>query len=88
MTEFGSGAVKDIENVKKAFKGLTDEITKLADKDLAKKVKLAEKLGISQETINTLTNQTEQVKNNVQQMSDEVINIYKNASEQHRQLTE
>ena len=27
MTEFGSGAVKDIENVKKAFKGLTDEIT-------------------------------------------------------------
>lgn len=88
MTEFGSGAVKDIENVRKAFKGLTDEITKLADKDLAKKVKLAEKLGISQETINTLTNQTEQVKNNVQQMSDEVINIYKNASEQHRQLTE
>ncbi|MBF7050575.1 phage tail tape measure protein [Streptococcus sp. HF-2466] len=87
MTEFGSGAVKDIENVRKAFKGLTDEITKLADKDLAKKVKLAEKLGISQETINTLTNQTEQVKNNVQQMSDEVINIYKNASEQHRQLT-
>lgn len=88
MAEFGSGAVKNIENVKKAFKGLTDEITKLADKDLAKNVKLAEKLGLSQQVINALTNRAEQIKNNVQQMSDEVINIYKNASEQHRQLTE
>lgn len=85
---FGSGAVKDINNVKKAFKDLAAEITKLADEELGKKVKLAEKLGLSQETIKELTNQTTQIKNNVQQMSDEVINIYKNASEQHRQLTE
>ncbi len=88
MAEFGSGAVNNIENVKKAFKGLTDEITKLADKNLAKNVKLAEKLGLGPEVINALTNRAEQIKNNVQQMSDEVINIYKNASEQHRQLTE
>ena len=87
MTEFGSGAVKDIENVKKAFKGLTDEITKLADKDLEKKIDLAEKLGMSQEFINNAKSRANQVKENVQQMSDEIINIYKSVSEQHRQLT-
>lgn len=47
MTEFGSGAVKDVGKVKQAFKELVDEINGLTDEKLAKDLDIAQKLGSS-----------------------------------------
>lgn len=87
MTTFASDSSSSINNVKKAFEGLVEEIEKLQNKDLKKKLDVAKALGLSAETIAEIKNQANQTVANVQQMSDEVINIYRNASEQHRQLT-
>ncbi|WP_159584004.1 phage tail tape measure protein [Streptococcus halichoeri] len=87
MATFGSDSSSSINNVKKAFEGLVEEIEKLQNKDLKKKLDVAKALGLSAETIAEIKNQASQTVANVQQMSDEVINIYRNASEQHRQLT-
>ena len=88
MTAFSENGVQDVDAVKTAFQGLVDEITKLTDKELAKDLKVAEKLGLSSEAIAQIKKSAEQMKSNVQQMSDEVIAIYQRASEQHRQLSE
>ncbi|MFI3887564.1 phage tail tape measure protein [Streptococcus parauberis] len=86
MIAFG-GTSKDVDTVKSAFQGLVTEIEKLENKDLAKKLNVAEKLGLSQDTINEIKQSSQQTVANAQQMSDEVINIYKNASEQKRTIT-
>ncbi|HEM3576832.1 TPA: phage tail tape measure protein [Streptococcus suis] len=88
MTAFSENGVQDVEAVKVAFQGLVDEITKLTDKELAKDLKIAEQMGMSPEVITQIKKSHEQMKSNVQQMSDEVIAIYQRASEQRRALTE
>ncbi|HEM9634171.1 TPA: phage tail tape measure protein [Streptococcus agalactiae] len=86
ITAFG-GSSQDVDNVKKSFQNLVTEIEKLENKNLRKKINLAEKLGLSQETIEEIKQSSQQTVTNAKQMSDEVIDIYQNASNQHRQLT-
>lgn len=86
MTDFGATS-KGVDDVKNAFQALVTEIDKLQNKDLSKKLNAAEALGLSKETIEEIRQSSEQTVANAQTMSDEVLNIYKNASEQHRQLT-
>lgn len=81
------GTAKDVDTVKSAFQGLVTEIEKLENKDLAKKLNVAEKLGFSKETLEEIKQSSQQTVTNAQTMSDEVIDIYKNASDQHRKLT-
>lgn len=87
MTVFGSSA-DGIDKVTTAVQKLATEIQKLADENLAKDIDMARKLGLSEETIQQITTHADQVKNNVQQMSDEVIKIYQNAANNHRKLSE
>ena len=78
---FGSDGAHNIDNVKKAFDNLTQEIDKLAGTRNSKLDKLAKKLGLSDEALNELKGNNKKLVDNVHQMSDEVINIYKNANE-------
>lgn len=87
MTVFGTSS-DGIDKVTTAVQKLATEIQKLADENLAKDIDLAHKLGLSEETIQEMTNRADQMKNNVQQMSDEVIQIYQNAANNHRKLSE
>ena len=87
MATFGSDGAHNVDNVKKAFDNLTQEIDKLAGTSNSKLDKLAKKLGLSDEALNELKGNNKKLVDNVHQMSDDVINIYKNANEQHRQLT-
>lgn len=87
LSTFGSDSVNDVNNVKTAFQGLVTEIEKLQNKDLRKKLNAAESLGLSKETIDEIKQSSQQTVANAQQMSDEVVNIYKNASEQKRATT-
>lgn len=86
MTDFGATS-KGVDDVKNAFQALVTEIDKLQNKDLRKKINAAEALGLSKETIEEIRQSSEQTVANAQTMSDEVLNIYKNASDQHRKLT-
>ncbi len=86
MTAF-TGSADGVDDVKTAFKGLVDEIERLQNKDLAKDLKLAEKYGLTDEQIQMMRDNASQVTENAQKMSDEVVAIYKNASESHRELT-
>lgn len=87
MTVFGTSS-DGIDKVTTAVQKLATEIQKLADENLAKDIDLAHKLGLSEETIQQITSRADQMKNNVQQMSDEVIQIYQNAANNHRKLSE
>ncbi|RLV19000.1 phage tail tape measure protein [Streptococcus iniae] len=87
LDTFGSDSVNDVNSVKTAFQGLVTEIEKLQNKDLRKKLNAAEALGLSEETVNEIKQSSQQTVANAQQMSDEVISIYQNASQQHRDLT-
>ncbi|MFL4356450.1 phage tail tape measure protein [Streptococcus uberis] len=87
LDTFGSDSVNDVNNVKTAFQGLVTEIEKLQNKDLRKKLNAAKSLGLSKETIDEIKQSSQQTVANAQQMSDEVVNIYKNASEQKRATT-
>lgn len=86
MLDFGATS-KGVDDVKNAFQALVTEIDKLQNKDLSKKINAAEALGLSKETIEEIRQSSEQTVANAQTMSDEVLNIYKNASDQHRKLT-
>lgn len=88
MTIFGTNGAADVEAVRKAIQGLADDITTLADEDLNKKIKLAEKLGLSEEQIQRLKDAAQETKDNVNAMSNEVIQIYQNAANNHRDITE
>lgn len=87
MITFGTSA-NGIDNVTSTVQKLAVEIQKLADENLSKDIDLARKLGLSEETIQEITSHAGQIKDNVQQMSDEVIQIYQNASNNHRKLSE
>lgn len=88
MDAFGTEGVADVEAVKTAFSELTDEVIKLVDENLAKDLKLAKKLGLSEEEIQRIKDHADQTKQTVSGMSEDVVNIYKNANEQRRQLSE
>lgn len=88
LSTFGKNGVTDVNDVKTAMQGLVDEITKLTDKDLAKQLKIAEQLGLSPNAIEEIEAGAQQVKDNVQSMSDQVIQIYRNAKDQRRELSE
>ena len=87
MTTFGASA-EGVNKVTTAVQKLATEIQKLADENLAKDIDMANKLGLSEETIQQISSHADQMKNNVQQMSDEVIRIYQNAANNHRKLSE
>lgn len=87
MTLFGTDGVQDVENVKQAFSELTGEIAKLVDENLAKDLKLAEKLGLSDEEIQRMKDQAEETKQVTQNMAQDVVDIYKRANEEKRQLS-
>ena len=61
---------------------------KLVDENLAKDLKLAEKLGLSDEEIQRIKDKANETKQTVSGMSEDVIGIYKNANDQRRQLSE
>lgn len=88
MSAFGTEGAADVEAVRKAFHDLADEVNNLADKDLNKKIKLAEKMGLSDEQIQRMKDAAQEAKNNVNAMSDEVVRIYQNAANNHREITE
>ncbi|HFI0171038.1 TPA: phage tail tape measure protein [Streptococcus suis] len=87
MTLFGTEGVQDVENVKQAFSELTGEIAKLVDENLAKDLKLAEKLGLSDEEIQYMKDQADETKQVTQNMAQDVVDIYKRANEKKRQLS-
>ena len=87
MTTFGTSA-EGVNKVTTAVQKLATEIQKLADENLAKDIDMAHKLGLSEETIQQISSNADRMKNNVQQMSDEVIRIYQNAANNHRKLSE
>lgn len=88
MSAFGTEGVEDVEAIRNAFSELTGEITKLVDENLAKDLELAKKMGFTEEQLNQLNVNAKETKTTVQAMSDEVVNIYKNANDQRRQLSE
>ncbi|CRS47703.1 phage tail protein [Streptococcus equi subsp. equi] len=88
MTTFGVRSANNLDKIKTSFKALADEIEALQNKKLKKDLKLAEKLGLSQETIEEIRRQADQTVATVRGMSDKVVDIYRRAKEERRSLTE
>ena len=84
---FGQGGAQAVENVRKSVQGLADDIQKAIDKDLEKTLKGLEKVGASETIQKRAVAQAEQQKKNVKSMTDEIIQIYQNASDQKRKIT-
>lgn len=84
---FGKGGAQAVENVRKSVQGLADDIQKAIDKDLEKTLKGLEKVGADETIQKRAVAQAEQQKKNVQSMTDEIVQIYQNASDQHRKIT-
>ncbi len=84
---FGQGGAQAVENVRKSVQGLADDIQKAIDKDLEKTLKGLEKVGASETIQKRAVEQAEQQKKNIQSMTDEIVQIYQNASDQHRKIT-
>lgn len=84
---FGQGGAQAVENVRKSVQGLADDIQKAIDKDLEKTLKGLEKVGANETIQKRAVAQAEQQKKNVQSMTDEIVQIYQNASDQHRKIT-
>jgi len=84
---FGQGGAQAVENVRKSVQGLADDIQKAIDKDLEKTLKGLEKVGANETIQKRAVAQAEQQKKNVQSMVDEIVQIYQNASDQHRKIT-
>lgn len=87
MVGFGTGGAQAVENVRKSVQGLSDDLQKAIDKDLEKTLKGLEKIGASDEIQKRAVTQADQQKKNIQAMTDEIIQIYQNASDQHRKIT-
>ncbi|WP_302991959.1 phage tail tape measure protein [uncultured Streptococcus sp.] len=87
MVGFGNGGAQAVENVRKSVQGLSNDLQKAVDKDLEKTLKGLEKIGASDEIQKRAVTQAEQQKKNIQTMTDEIIQIYQNASDQHRKIT-
>ena len=84
---FGQGGAQAVENVRKSVQGLADDIQKAIDKDLEKTLKGLEKVGADETIQKRAVAQAEQQKKNIQSMTDEIVQIYQNASDQHRKIT-
>lgn len=84
---FGQGGAQAVENVRKSVQGLADDIQKAIDKDLEKTLKGLEKVGASETIQKRAVAQAEQQKKNIQSMTDEIVQIHQNASDQHRKIT-
>lgn len=84
---FGKGGAQAVENVRKSVQGLADDIQKAIDKDLEKTLKGLEKVGADEVIQKRAVAQAEQQKKNVKSMTDEIIQIYQNASDQKRKIT-
>lgn len=87
MIGFGNGGSKAVENVRKSVQGLSSDLQKAIDKDLQRTQKNLEKIGASEEVQKRAVAQAEQQKKNVQTMTDEIIQIYQNASDKKRKIT-
>lgn len=87
MIGFGKGGAQAVENVRKSVQGLSDDLQKAIDKDLQQTQKNLEKIGASEEYHKRASAQAEQQKQNIQAMTDEIIQIYQNAADQHRNIT-
>lgn len=87
MVGFGNGGAQAVENVRKSVQGLSKDLQETIDKDLEKTLKGLEKIGASDEIQKRAVAQAEQQKKNIQTMTDEIIQIYQNASDQHRKIT-
>lgn len=87
MIGFGNGGSQAVENVRKSVQGLSSDLQKAIDKDLERTQKNLEKIGASEEVQKRAVAQAEQQKKNVQTMTDEIIQIYQNASDQKRKIT-
>ena len=84
---FGQGGAEAVENVRKSVQGLADDIQKAIDKDLEKTLKGLEKIGADESIQKRAEAQAEQQKKNIKSMADEIVQIYQNASDQHRKIT-
>lgn len=84
---FGKGGAQAVENVRKSVQGLADDLQKAIDKDLEKTLKGLEKVGADETIQKRAVAQAEQQKKNVQSMTDEIVQIFQNASDQHRKIT-
>ena len=84
---FGQGGAQAVENVRKSVQGLADDIQKAIDKDLEKTLKGLEKVGADETIQKRAVAQAEQQKKNIKSMTDEIVQIYQNASDQKRKIT-
>ncbi|MFC2797048.1 MAG: phage tail tape measure protein, partial [Streptococcus sp.] len=87
MIGFGNGGSQAVENVRKSVQGLSSDLQKAIDKDLQRTQKNLEKIGASEEIQKRAVAQAEQQKKNVQTMTDEIIQIYQDASDKKRKIT-
>lgn len=87
MIGFGNGGSQAVENVRKSVQGLSSDLQKAIDKDLQRTQKNLEKIGASEEVQKRAVVQAEQQKKNVQTMTDEIIQIYQDASDKKRKIT-
>ena len=87
MVGFGNGGSQAVENVRKSVQGLSSDLQKAIDKDLQRTQKNLEKIGASEEVQKRAVAQAEQQKKNVQTMTDEIIQIYQDASDKKRKIT-
>nr|DAW45016.1 MAG TPA: minor tail protein [Caudoviricetes sp.] len=87
MIGFGNGGSQAVENVRKSVQGLSSDLQKAIDKDLQRTQKNLEKIGASEEVQKRAVAQAEQQKKNVQTMTDEIIQIYQDASDKKRKIT-
>ena len=87
MIDFGSGSTKSVEEVRKSVQGLGQDIANLVDKNTQKKIELAEKLGLSKESQQAITDGAERTKRVVSDLTGQITDIYQRAADQHRDIT-
>lgn len=87
MMDFGAGSTKSVEEVRKSVQGLGQDITNLVDKNTQKKIELAEKLGLSKESQQAITEGAERTKRVVNDLTGQITDIYQRAADQHRDIT-
>ena len=87
MMDFGSGSTKSVEEVRKSVQGLGQDIANLVDKNTQKKIELADKLGLSKESQQAITEGAERTKKVVSDLTGQITDIYQRAADQHRDIT-
>ena len=87
MMDFGSGSTKSVEEVRKSVQGLGQDIANSVDKNTQKKIELADKLGLSKESQQAITEGAERTKKVVSDLTGQITDIYQRAADQHRDIT-